>query len=436
MGHHERRGHDLETKDASQGRILRHRQRRATLTFLLRERPDDPAQHLDQIGARAAARIEHVDILVRQPVGPAQFFAQHGVHAGDLILDDLRRGVPDTEFLAQFGIEGLEERFVEILDGVSFGELLEEFRAVHAVECGCGPVQHFHQAQRTQLGRGRDLLEEGLDHRDVERPSGGLPIKGFAAFGLFLVPEHPGGEHAVEERLHQGGAEEMSAFDGLELHAQGLLQRRPNGSERRQFSGRLDAGARVPGVGGEEESNVAWIVERRGMQQDALEVFGEALAQAGGDSVRLRGGGPEISFAVGQVKRLEVLDRSAGPARQQEKIPVVGEEDLAIVGEVILHLLGLRDFGQFLGRRFNLNDPARWIQAVQRSFLVAVLELVGSEKSAIWLARTAILDLDQATHFRFQRVTGGVKELRERAVAGGFPGGGSARVDLTQLVQI
>ena len=237
----------------------------------------------------------------------SEFLAQDGVHAGDLVLDDFGRGVPDAEFFAQFGVEGFQEGLVEVLDGVGFEELLEEGGAVHAVEGGGGPVEHFDQAERAELGGGGDLLEEGLDHRDVERPGGGLPVEGVGAVRSFLVPEHPGGEDAVEEGLDEGGAEEVLALFGLELHAEGLFQRGADGGEGGEVAGVLDAGAGVAGVGGEEEGDVARVVERGGMEQDALEVFDEAFAQGVGGLARVGGGGPEGGFAVGEAEGFELL---------------------------------------------------------------------------------------------------------------------------------
>ncbi len=86
----------------------------------------DASQHLDEVGAGAAAGIEDDDARVGEAVGDVQFLAQHRVDAGDHVVDDLRRRVPDAEFLAQLGVEGLEERLVEILDGVGLLEAGEE----------------------------------------------------------------------------------------------------------------------------------------------------------------------------------------------------------------------------------------------------------------------------------------------------------------------
>ncbi len=108
-------------------------------------------EHFHKVGPRAATGVEDDHVGVGQAVGKAEFFAQDGIHAGNLILDDFRRGEPDAKFLAQFRVEGFKERLVEILNGVFVLELLEEVGAVHAVQGGGRPVQHFHQPQRAKF---------------------------------------------------------------------------------------------------------------------------------------------------------------------------------------------------------------------------------------------------------------------------------------------
>ena len=55
---------------------------------------------------------------IGQPVGQVQFLAQDPIHAGDLILDDFRRGVPHAQRLAQLRVVGFQERLVKVLDRV------------------------------------------------------------------------------------------------------------------------------------------------------------------------------------------------------------------------------------------------------------------------------------------------------------------------------
>src|SRR3989442_1738001 len=84
---------------------------------------------------------------VSASVGNVKLLAQHRVHAGNHVLDNLRWRIPDAEFLAQFGIEGCEKWFIEILDGVIFNKSGEKFSARYTVESGGSPVQHVIQAK-------------------------------------------------------------------------------------------------------------------------------------------------------------------------------------------------------------------------------------------------------------------------------------------------
>ena len=106
----------------------------------------------------------------------------------------------------------------------------------------------------------------------------------------------------------------MLAFLGLELHAEGFFQGGADGGEGGEVAGVLDAGAGVAGVGGEEEGDVARVIERRGVEQDALEVFDEAFAQGVGGFAWVGGGGPEGGFAVGQAEGFQ-LPRGSCRAR-------------------------------------------------------------------------------------------------------------------------
>ena len=69
------------------------------------------------------------------------------------------------------------------------------------------------------------------------------------------MPEHPGGEEAVEERLHQRRAEEVIALASPEVDAQRLLQVAADLGQLGEVAGLhglADAGAGLAGVGGQE----------------------------------------------------------------------------------------------------------------------------------------------------------------------------------------
>ena len=117
MGDHEGRRHDLEAEHAVHRRLLQVR-RHQRVAALVAQGSGDAVQHLDQVRARAATRVQHDYVGVGQAVGQIQLVAQDLIHAGDLVLDDLRRGVPDAEGLAQLGVVGFQERFIKVLNRV------------------------------------------------------------------------------------------------------------------------------------------------------------------------------------------------------------------------------------------------------------------------------------------------------------------------------
>ncbi len=77
----------------------------------------------------------------------SKLLAQHPIDARDHVAHDLARRVPDAKLLAEIRVEGFEERFVEILDGVMVLERGEECGAVHPIENCSGPVEHLGQLE-------------------------------------------------------------------------------------------------------------------------------------------------------------------------------------------------------------------------------------------------------------------------------------------------
>ena len=142
----ERGGHDLEAEDAPGGRPLHVRPGQGSEAAVL-EVGCDAAQHLGEVRAGAAAGVEDVDVVGGQAVGDAEVVLQGAVDAGDHVPHDLGWRVPDAELLAEVGVEGLQEGLVEVGDGLSLAEAVEEGDAVDAVECGGGPVEDLDEAQ-------------------------------------------------------------------------------------------------------------------------------------------------------------------------------------------------------------------------------------------------------------------------------------------------
>jgi hypothetical protein len=71
------------------------------------------------------------------------------VDALDHVADDFAGSVPDAKLLAELGVEGFEERLVEVVDGIFLVEGSEEAR-LHAVEGVGGVVEHLNDLDRIE----------------------------------------------------------------------------------------------------------------------------------------------------------------------------------------------------------------------------------------------------------------------------------------------
>ena len=149
MGDDEGGGHDLEAEDPFGRRLFHPRagERAQAPAFQI---GGDAAQHFGEIGPGAAAGVEHIDVFRRQPLGDIQVVLQRPVDPRDHVADHFRRRVPDPELLAQLGIEGFEERLVEIGHRLAFVEAREERFPVNPAERGGGPVQHLDESERLE----------------------------------------------------------------------------------------------------------------------------------------------------------------------------------------------------------------------------------------------------------------------------------------------
>ena len=99
MRDHERRGHDLEPEHPLGCRPpdFRARERpKALLTEIL----GDTAEHFRQIGPRSAARVQHIDVLRREPRRAPEIVLERSVHSGHHVADHLGRRVPHAQLLS------------------------------------------------------------------------------------------------------------------------------------------------------------------------------------------------------------------------------------------------------------------------------------------------------------------------------------------------
>ena len=203
----QRSGHNLEAEHALGGGALQERARQGAGPAF----PQvglDAAQRLREVSPRAAAGIQDVDVLRREPSVYAEVVPERLVHPGDHIPHDFGRGVPNAHLFAEAGVERLQKRFVEIGHGLALVEFGEEGVLVHPVERGGGPVQHFHQVRAPQVDGSRELLEHRLENGRVDIPNRRTPVETPNGGRSSPRPENPRGEHSVEKRLHQRRAEE------------------------------------------------------------------------------------------------------------------------------------------------------------------------------------------------------------------------------------
>ena len=90
-------------------------------------------------------------------------------------------------------------------------------------------------------------------------PDGFVPVEGAGGrrhtpWRIFDLtgPKYPGGEYAVEQRLHKGRAEECRAALALEADSERVLQSGADRGQCRRVAGGLYTGESVAGIGGEE----------------------------------------------------------------------------------------------------------------------------------------------------------------------------------------
>ncbi len=112
---------------------------------------------------------------------------------------------------------------------------------------------------------------------------------------MLLRPEDPGGEDAVEERLHKRGAEEMLTFFPLESKAKGFFERFADSGQSRKLLG-ANSVEGFSGVGGEKGCEIFRRGQRSGMKHRAAGEFGESSFVGGSRLFRMGCGVPEFPF--------------------------------------------------------------------------------------------------------------------------------------------
>src|SRR6266851_9231169 len=200
MGYHEGRREQLKSEHA----VLRSRLEVFANERILAtraQRPLNAAKHFDYKRACPATWIKYEDVGIGEAIHEAEFGSKHRVHALDHVVDDFRRRVPDTQALAELGIERLQKGFIEMLYGGTRVEDRKESIAIDPIEGTRGVIENFRQSKWPQAHRIDNLAKQRADHRDAERPRRRAPIKRWPV--ALVRPDDPSREEAVEEGLHQ-----------------------------------------------------------------------------------------------------------------------------------------------------------------------------------------------------------------------------------------
>ena len=425
------RGKEFEAVESFLGHLA-NLERGLGFAAALDEAAVDEAQRLDEEGPGAAAGVEDDDAGIGETVGQSKIFPERLVHAADHVTDDLGRGIPDAEVFAQLGIELGEEGLVEILHGLAHVVAGEEAGAVHAGEAFLRPIKDFFEIQGADFFRIPGKLdEERAQDRQAEVLGGEPPLETVAGFGVGFVPEHPGGEDAVEERLDEGGLEKVDPFVALEPDAERVAEGNFHGLERAHGSD-LDAGAGFAGVTGEKCGEVLRDRDAGGAQQGASEELPEAFV-LGVLRVLPQGVGfvPEGLLAAGDDVAFAGNGFACDPGEEGEAA-VVCDENLAVMLEVASHLRGLLQPGDVLREALHLDHPALGFHLQQSGRVLAVpAEFLGGEEPAIGQAGPGIGGMQDGGDLRLESVADGVEEVSQRGITRGF-----RNTDAERLVQV
>ena len=245
-------------------------------------------------------------------------------------------------------------------------------------------------------------------------------------------PQHPGGEDAVEQRLHQRRMEEARALLALEADAQRLLQRQPHRLERRRIVSRLDPRQPVAGVGGEQPSQVLRLRERGPMRQHAGEIFDEARAGRAGEGAGLLHVPPKLVRAFCQPEGLELLG-APGVCANQHEIAEVGYQHQPILFPVTADLGAISRKPSRFGGGLDLDHAVLRRLPLAR---LALLHLLCRVEAEIGIAHALVRQVAYRKHSWLQRTTHGVQQVRQRRIVGKFSRATARRAYLSQLVEV
>ncbi len=237
------------------------------------------------------------------------------------------------------------------------------------------------------------------------------------------IPDHPGGEDAVEQRLDQGGSKKPLAPVAPEADPQRLFERLPQDVEAGGgFAGGLQPREAVAGVGGEQVRQILRIADRRPVGERPLQVFDEAGAEPAGKGLRSLQAAVERLLVRREREGLQAgLAVAAAPLRQSE-LPQIRSQHEPVARPVAGHLLGSLEGRKVVSRRLHFDDAPLRLLARPRA---ASSHLAGGEESEVGPPGVGVGELGDADDPWFQRSAHRIQQVGEGAVGRKLRGPGA-----------
>ena len=210
----------------------------------------------------------------------------------------------------------------------------------------------------------------------------------------------------------------MIASRALKLQAERLLHCGADSGERGQFA-RLDPELGLARIGRQEPREVAWRRQRRLVQHHALEKSLETLALLVRSSTGMSSLGPKVVLVGRQPIRFQHGAVGLRIGSHEQKVAVVGHEDLPIPAPVIFDLLRLRDPPRVRAGRLGLDSASRRDGA--RAQVIHVIPgLLLGKQTTVRYPGPGVLKVDDALHLGLECLADLVEQGGERGVVRGF----------------
>ena len=263
-------------------------------------------------------------------------------------------------------------------------------------------------------------------------PHGVAPTKLIAGRGIGAGPQHPGGEHSVEKRLHQRGMEEVRALIALKPHAQRFFERRPHILQRGSVASLFNAGETIAGVRRKQPGKVLGFGERRLVRQRAAQVFAQPRPNPASERPRLFQSRIKRFFAVRQPEGFKRHLVSGCALTDEFKLTQVGHQHQVVALPVAAHLIPHGLFVRVLVWRFHFHYAA--LRRLRLSLArPPALQLPLDVKVKVGMPRALICRLHDAQHLRPERLSNRAEQCRQREIRGSLVRGRPGRANPPQI---